>query len=75
MSNHVFMTKEQFFQELGISKATFYRRAKKLKIDLSRDLLSPKDQARIKSMLGANLDEYLEQPGYEELDLGDFMGP
>lgn len=43
----------QRFEELGISKATFYRRAKKLKININGGLLSPDEQLRIKKESGA----------------------
>lgn len=52
MSPTIFVTKEQLIQELGISKATFYRRAKKLNIILSRGLLSPQEQLDIKMKIG-----------------------
>ena len=47
-----FTTKEAFCQQIGMSKATFYRRLKELGIRLSGKLLSPEDQYVLRRKLG-----------------------
>lgn len=48
-----FTTKEEFCVRLGISRATLYRRLKKLGIQVSGNLLSPEEQRALLKALGA----------------------
>jgi methylphosphotriester-DNA--protein-cysteine methyltransferase len=52
MEEPKFKTKEQFAQELGISKSKLYRLLKKHKILTTGELLNPKVQHELRALLG-----------------------
>jgi predicted DNA-binding transcriptional regulator AlpA len=53
MKEHITsMTKEQLQLELGLSKATFYRRLKEQGVKVRRGLLSPEEADLIRQALG-----------------------
>lgn len=52
MNSQKFITKGELLRDLGISKATFYRRIKKLGLPVSASLLSPQEVDTIKEALG-----------------------
>ena len=49
-----FQSKKELIQELGISKATFYRRLKQLNLTISRYLLTPNEADQIRNILLKN---------------------
>lgn len=52
MKNLKAKTKSEMANELGMSRATFYRRIKEKKLELPKGLLSPKIQKEILKTLG-----------------------
>ncbi|MBP6825007.1 MAG: hypothetical protein KA165_00470 [Saprospiraceae bacterium] len=52
METRKFITKEQLYTRIWLSKSTFYRLIKKLNIVLPPGLLSPEDQDRVCQALG-----------------------
>ena len=60
MENQKFKTKLELIQELGISRATFYRLLKKKNIKTSRQVLSPRDENELRIELG-----FSPLPGFE----------
>lgn len=47
-----YKTKEEFYTELGFSRSTFYRRLREIKAKMSGRLISPKEQNRLRLLLG-----------------------
>lgn len=60
MENQKFKTKLELIQELGISRATFYRMLAKKNIKTNRQILSPKDENELRIELG-----FSPLPGFE----------
>ncbi|HAD13570.1 MAG TPA: hypothetical protein DCF33_14175 [Saprospirales bacterium] len=52
MKKQKFKTKLLLFQELGITKSTFYRLVNQKKLKISRSLITPKEENELRIALG-----------------------
>jgi hypothetical protein len=60
MEKQRFKTKLELINELGLSKATFYRLLRKKNIQTTREMLCPKTENELRLELG-----FLPLPGFE----------
>ncbi|MBK7939347.1 MAG: hypothetical protein IPJ82_20690 [Lewinellaceae bacterium] len=62
METRKFITKEELYTRLGLSKSTFYRLVKKRGIVLPPGLLSPEDQDWLCKAIGAGTSNHTPPP-------------